>query len=628
MPVMVRVGAVHLGRDVVSVAAGGGRVPIRPVRVEGSYITPAYLLADSSGRLHTAGVDRQQQGLGRAIDDVRDIIGHPRIVIAGATWPAELVFRARLYNPLASMGDYLRGKPDVVALPYPDGWPDEKVDLYCALVEQLDVEVEPIPESIALSGYVRALGLVRSPDAVNPQGIGATGVYSDGHTALVVAVHGDDQQPTESVELPLSREATGTAQAADDAVLEVMAAARSIGADTSTVLLAGNARFNEPLWHAFRNHLGHRFQHADHAIHALVLGAAHLLLSENDSAEPASTGRHAEPAAPPPVRPDAAPHPPQPSPPQRPPGPPQPPAPGPEAMRPAPDPGRPHPHGPEGGRIPGAGNGPAQRPAGPDTGPPGQNFPQGGPSYPPLTGQEGGGPTGPGPHTGPTSYGSVAAQPPAAPMSGPDSEMTVKVGPGDTSRGLPPNLAQLGSRFTRPPGTAPDDQRPAPGRPGRPGTGEQGRSSHAEGEASQGRGMIWNKMKGNVFGAPAVAGAVALTLGAVGASLPEGETIELASAVSGFGYSAAGCALTPRISLEPQVDPAPEERAEAPGETGSTPVHARAQLDDQGAPQRERASSATDDSATPDCAHPDIDTLRFLIPGPPGAVDPGPPIDI
>ena len=317
MPVTVRVGAVHLGRDVVSVAAGGGPVPIRPVRVDGSYVTPAYLLADSSGRLHTAGAGKNQQGLGVAIDDVRDIIGHPRIVIAGAMWPAELVFRARLYNPLAAMGEHLGARPDVVALPYPDGWPEDKIDLYCDLVEQLDVVAEPIPESIALSGYVRALGLVRAPDRAQAHGVGATGVYSDGRTALIVAVHGDDQEPTESIELPLSREATASAQAADDAVLEVMAAARSIGADTATVLLAGNARFNEPLWHAFRNHLGHRFQHADHAIHALVLGASHLLLSESEGAEPEATGRHAEPSAPQsPPAPAQPPH--QPAPPPNP----------------------------------------------------------------------------------------------------------------------------------------------------------------------------------------------------------------------------------------------------------------------------------------------------------------------
>lgn len=85
----------------MSVAAGGGETPIRPVQVEGTYTPPAYLLADAAGRLHTAGVDRQRPDLGMAIADVRDILGHPQIVIAGATWPAELVFRARLYNPLA-----------------------------------------------------------------------------------------------------------------------------------------------------------------------------------------------------------------------------------------------------------------------------------------------------------------------------------------------------------------------------------------------------------------------------------------------------------------------------------------------------------------------------------------------
>ncbi|WP_280301209.1 hypothetical protein, partial [Nocardia neocaledoniensis] len=276
----VRVGALHLGWDVVSVAAGGGQTPIRPVQVEGTYTPPAYLLADAAGRLHTAGVDRQRPDLGMAIADVRDILGHPQIVIAGATWPAELVFRARLYNPLAAVGKYLRGKPQLVALPYPDSWPDEKVDIYAALVEQLDVVVEPLPESVALSGYVRALGLVSPPSERHRHGIGATGVYSDGRTLLVVAVHGDDEQPTESVEVAVSAEALRDARSADNVVIEAMAAARSIGADTSTVLLAGNVCFNDALRLAFQNHLGQRLQVADHPMHALVLGAAHLLVTE------------------------------------------------------------------------------------------------------------------------------------------------------------------------------------------------------------------------------------------------------------------------------------------------------------------------------------------------------------
>lgn len=279
-PVTVRVGALHLGWDVVSVAAGGGETPIRPVQVEGTYTPPAYLLADAAGRLHTAGVDRQRPDLGMAIADVRDILGHPQIVIAGATWPAELVFRARLYNPLAAVGKYLRGKPQLVALPYPDSWPDEKVDIYAALVEQLDVVVEPLPESVALSGYVRALGLVSPPSERHRHGIGATGVYSDGRTLLVVAVHGDDEQPTESVEVAVTAEALRDARSADNVVIEAMAAARSIGADTSTVLLAGNVCFNDALRLAFQNHLGQRLHVADHPMHALVLGAAHLLVTE------------------------------------------------------------------------------------------------------------------------------------------------------------------------------------------------------------------------------------------------------------------------------------------------------------------------------------------------------------
>ncbi len=299
-------------------AAGGGVTPIRPVQVEGTYTPPAYLLADAAGRLHTAGVDRQRPDLGMAIADVRDILGHPQIVIAGATWPAELVFRARLYNPLAAIGKYLQGKPQLVALPYPDSWPEDKVDVYAALVEQLDVVVEPLPESVALSGYVRALGLVSPPSERHRTGVGATGIYSDGRSLLVVAVHGDDEQPTESTEVAVTAEALRDARTADNVVIEAMAAARSIGADTSTVLLAGNVCFNDALRLAFQNHLGQRLHVADHPMHALVLGAAHLLVTEPDpddeeddypasghpgQAVAAQVGWGAQPTAPPTAQP-------------------------------------------------------------------------------------------------------------------------------------------------------------------------------------------------------------------------------------------------------------------------------------------------------------------------------------
>lgn len=305
MPVMVRVGAVHLGWDVVSVAAGGSGVPIRPVQVEGSYNPPAYLLADASGKLYTAGAGRQRPDLGMAIPDVREILGHQQIVIAGATWPAELVFRARLYHPLAAVGTYLRGKPDVIALPYPDDWPDPKIDAYAQLVEQLDVEVEPIPESIALSGYVRALGLVRPPDHRLPDGLGVTAVHFDGQVVdgranvLVVAVHGDDERPTESVYVPIDPESTRNPRVADDTVIEVMAAARAIGADNSSVLLAGQVVFNETLRFAFRNHLGQRLKKAEHPMHALVLGATHLLVSESEDDEEEDPAGYPQPAPPP-----------------------------------------------------------------------------------------------------------------------------------------------------------------------------------------------------------------------------------------------------------------------------------------------------------------------------------------
>ncbi len=314
MRVTARVGAVHLGWDVVSVAAGGGGTPIRPVQVEGTYTPPAYLLADASGRLHTAGAERQRPDLGIAISDVRDVLGHRQIRIAGATWPVELVYRARMYNPLAATGKYLRGKPEVVALPFPDDWPDEKIDEYCRLVELLDVATEPLPESVALSGYVRALGLVRPPEP-GFAGSGATGVYSDGRVCLVVAVHGDDEQPTESVGVPISPDAIRDAHSADNVVIEVMAAARSISADTSTVLLTGNVCFNDALRLAFQNHLGHRLRVADHPMHALALGAAHLLVTDSEYAEeqtypdppgppPGSGGRQGDPR-PAPGRPPA-----------------------------------------------------------------------------------------------------------------------------------------------------------------------------------------------------------------------------------------------------------------------------------------------------------------------------------
>ncbi|MFC8048080.1 hypothetical protein [Nocardia sp. NPDC057353] len=437
------------------------------MQVEGSYSTPAYLLADSSGRLHTAGVDRLRPDLGMAIADVRDILGHPQIVVAGATWPADMVFRARLYNPLASIGSYLRGKPDVVAMPYPDDWPEEKVELYAALVEQLDVEVEPLPESVALSGYVRALNLVSPPDERDPNGIGATGVYCDGRTVLVVAVHGDDEQPTESVDVHFDPAALREARAADDVVIEVMAAARSIGADTSTILLAGNVYDNEPLRFAFRNHLGQRFRVADHPIHALVLGAAHLLVSEEDSGEPEQGGRHAE-----------------------------------------------------------------------------------------------------------------RAEQPAAEQQ----------------------QAAWSSAVQR---------------------------NEPEPPAGSAKGGLWNRMRDNFFGAPAVAGAMALAVVALPSdghvTAAEPATPVLAAQVAGSPAAggpvtrAAGSPVAPAGFGEPVSCSATPRIADGHREGIAS---ARAELWFR--PGRDTSVG----ERVPECAAPGVDTLRYLIPGPPGARDPGPPIDI
>ncbi|WP_040837959.1 hypothetical protein [Nocardia brevicatena] len=574
MPVTVRVGAIHLGWDVVSVAAGGGGMPIRPVQVEGSYTTPAYLLADSSGRLHTAGVDRRPD-LGLAISDVRDILGHAQIIVAGATWPAELVFRARLYNPLAAVGAYLRGKPDLLALPYPDGWPDEKVDLYCALVEQLGVAVEPIPESIALSGYMRALGLVRAPDRQVPNGIGATGVYSDGRTVLVVAVHGDDEQPTASMELELDPDAARETRVADDTVIEVMAAARQIGADTSSVLFAGNASGNERLKFAFRNHLGQRFHAADHPIHALVLGATHLLLSEN-AAEPSSNGRHAEP------EPPRYPGPPSPAPMTRPPAPPQGTAP------PAP-PGAPGPYP--------SGVGPqyhAPGPVPPHAGPPAQQGPE--PGRPPI---------------GPGGY---SPRPPAGPEAASGDDMTVRTSFMDASAGRPPHTGERG-----------EDPR--------------GHAGSTADEQSQHGGKIWGKMKDNLFGAHTVVGAVALAVMALPSQgvfvAPTGVHTELGSAVVepdrvvSPGITPAGCSLAPRVMIDPRDDTAAGGDIVTTDREGPAEFGPAADDTERSAHQAARPdATAARDGAAQGCREAEIDNLRYLIPGPPGAVDPGPPIDI
>ncbi|WP_227998591.1 hypothetical protein [Nocardia australiensis] len=586
MTVTVRVGAVHLGWDVVSVAAGGGGTPIRPVQVEGTYTPPAYLLADASGRLHTAGVERQRPDLGMAIADVRDILGHPQIVIAGATWPAELVMRARMYNPLAAIGKYLRGKPDVVALPFPDGWPDEKVEVYAELVEQLDVTVEPLPESIALSGYVRALGLVRAPDERNPHGIGATGVYSDGRTMLVVAVHGDDEQPTESVDVPVTAESMRDARSADNVVIEVMAAARSIGADTSTVLLSGNVCFNDALRLAFQNHLGHRLQVADHPMHALVLGAAHLLATDNENGEPESGGRHAEPA---PAR--------TPAPPPRP------------AQRPV--------EAAEYQAEPARQQGiPAQRPAESAPRQPDQAQRQPDPAQrQPDRSQP----------QSPVQYG------PGYPTAGPEPshEPTTRI----SRDSLPPGLAELGSRFTRPPGQQPDEQREHPPGPpqasppgspaasspvpslgsrtpyGAPPAGSQQQQPGAwqehdseDDDDKPRKGKRWNKLKDNLFGAHVVIGAVAL---AVCAMPSDGDRTP--PEIAAVGLVSMFCELTPQVTNEHR-----------PGIASVRGFPAGSFV---------RDDSARDTDAA-DCASPSIDTLRYRVPGPAGAVDPGPPIEI
>ncbi|WP_245670597.1 hypothetical protein [Nocardia flavorosea] len=621
---MVRVGAVHLGWDVVSVAAGGSGVPIRPVQVEGSYNPPAYLLADASGKLYTAAAGRQRPDLGMAIPDVREILGHPQIVIAGATWPAELVFRARLYNPLASVGTHLRGKPDVIALPYPDDWPDPKIDAYARLVEQLDVEVEPIPESIALSGYVRALGLVRAPDHRLPDGLGATAVHFDGQVVdgranvLVVAVHGDEERPTESVYVPIDPESTRDPRVADDTVIEVMAAARAIGADNSTVLLAGQVVFNETLRFAFRNHLGQRLKKAEHPMHALVLGATHLLVSENEDDDEEGDSAGYSQTAPPdgpnmPV--------PQYGAPGRPEGvagsPMRNPAAGPHSHPPAEGSGpRTSPPGPTGA----SGTGPHLAHTGPNASGSGPSRPGGPGSAPPGAPIPGGGGRAPGTDPSADPYSGPQHQYGTSP--GPASDdATVQVGRGD----VPPPGSGPAGRFTRAPDPETGSQAAVPRRPG---PGQQGGApaGDTEGDDDQGKGKLWNKMKDNMFGAHTVLGVAALAAaGVVGGSATAQAHIAPTGAIGPAGHTvdtliahrAAGCVPMPRVLVEP-----PDRAGVVPLQR---PLYAQAPAPAPGEPAPGREAPAGDGV---ECGRSGIDTLRYLVPGRPGVTDPGPPFDI
>lgn len=249
---------------------------MQPLAVEGEIAPPAYLLADRSGQLHTSRSDRDRPDLGLAVRDVRDIIEYPQIVISGATWPVDLIYRARLHNPLAVIRNHLRREPYALAIPYPDDWPDEKVERLHDLVAGSGVRVESVPESVALAGYMRGAGLVHD-DAP-----GATVVYSDSRSILVVAAQRDPNEPTESIDVPFSPEALENAKVADDVVWAALAGARTIGSDSRLVLLAGNIVYNDHLRMAFQNHLGNRMRIAEHPLHAVALGAAYLISEDGD----------------------------------------------------------------------------------------------------------------------------------------------------------------------------------------------------------------------------------------------------------------------------------------------------------------------------------------------------------
>src|SRR5690606_19858749 len=107
------------------------------------------------------------------------------------------------------------------------------------------------------------------------------------------------------------------------------------------------------------------------------------------------------------------------------------------------------------------------------------------------------------------------------------------------------------------------------------------------------RGGLFPALKGNLFGVPAVLGALAFAVVAA-----PGEPTQ----APGTGYAARSIYQTQHSCTE------------AP----------------RGERDRSRQGIATVRGAEsdPECNRPNMDTLRYVVPGPPGAADPGPPVHI
>jgi hypothetical protein len=188
-------------------------------------------------------------------------------------------------------------------------------------------------------------------------------------------------------------------------------------------------------------------------------------------------------------------------------------------------------------------------------------------------------------------------------------------------------LAELGSRFTRPPGQQPDEQRPpappvpqqgpapsgqvpplGPRTPYGPPQGgpEQARHGQWQQQPPESdddddkprKGKRWNKLKDNLFGANVVIGAVALAIAAMPSDSEPAGSVALAS---------VSCTVTPQVIGEHRQ--------------GMTSAHGF-QVDGF------EPIGSQSDADGPDCVQPSIDTLRYVVPGSPGSVDPGPPIAI
>lgn len=206
-------------------------------------------------------------------------------------------------------------------------------------------------------------------------------------------------------------------------------------------------------------------------------------------------------------------------------------------------------------------------------------------------------------------------------MADAGAEPTTRMTRSEVPGSLPPGLAELGSRFTRPPG-APAGDEP---------TTAFGPHPEAD-EDSARRGKLWNKVKDNLFGAPAIAGAVALAAVALHphgdvrqAAVPRAHTV---ASVLPASVDAVVRAEPPAASVVPAYGAGTEFGAWPSVEKVSRVPHTEppCSLIPHALGSSARPPEAVSDESG--CAHLGIDNLRYVIPTLPGVTDQDPPMRI